>query len=82
MPLVILHYLPNVFVQLANKRGFKQTNKKNYSGFNSTVFQYMVACNKMDIDLSTDICTCCEATGIQQIPPRQARFYGYEVTTH
>jgi hypothetical protein len=28
MPLVILHYLLNVFVQLANKRGFKQ--KKNF----------------------------------------------------
>jgi hypothetical protein len=27
MPLVILHHLLNVFVQLANKRGFKQ--KKN-----------------------------------------------------
>jgi hypothetical protein len=27
MPLVILHRLLNVFVQLANKRGFKQTNK-------------------------------------------------------
>jgi hypothetical protein len=29
MPLVILHYLLNVFVQLANKRGFKQ--KKSVS---------------------------------------------------
>jgi hypothetical protein len=28
MPLVPLHHLLNVFVQLANKRGFKQTNKK------------------------------------------------------
>jgi hypothetical protein len=28
MPLVILHHLLNVFVQLANKRGF--TKKKNY----------------------------------------------------
>jgi hypothetical protein len=27
MPLVILHHLLNVFIQLANKRGFKQ--KKN-----------------------------------------------------
>jgi hypothetical protein len=25
MPLVLLHHLLNVFVQLANKRGFKQT---------------------------------------------------------
>jgi hypothetical protein len=28
MPLVILHHLLNVSVQLANERGFKQTNKK------------------------------------------------------
>jgi hypothetical protein len=28
MPLVILHHFLNVFVQLANKRGFKQANKK------------------------------------------------------
>jgi hypothetical protein len=27
MPLVILHHLLNVFVQLANKRGFKQTKQ-------------------------------------------------------
>jgi hypothetical protein len=27
MPLVILHHLLNVFVQLANKRGFKQKTK-------------------------------------------------------
>jgi hypothetical protein len=27
MPLVILHHLLNVFVQLANKRGFKQKKK-------------------------------------------------------
>jgi hypothetical protein len=33
MPLVILHHLLNVFVQLANKRGFKQKkqNKKKLS---------------------------------------------------
>jgi hypothetical protein len=30
MPLVILHHLLNVFVQLANKRGF--TKKKKYIG--------------------------------------------------
>jgi hypothetical protein len=30
MPLVILHHLLNVFVQLANKRGFTK-KKKNYS---------------------------------------------------
>jgi hypothetical protein len=30
MPLVILHHLLNVFVQLANKRGF--TKKKNVKG--------------------------------------------------
>jgi hypothetical protein len=29
MPLVILHHLLNVFVQLANKRGFTK-KKKNY----------------------------------------------------
>jgi hypothetical protein len=29
MPLVILHHLLNVFVQLANKRGFKQKKNKN-----------------------------------------------------
>jgi hypothetical protein len=28
MPLVILHHLLNVFVQLANKRGFKKKKKK------------------------------------------------------
>jgi hypothetical protein len=28
MPLVILHHLLNVSVQLANKRGFKQKKKK------------------------------------------------------
>jgi hypothetical protein len=28
MPLVILHHLLNVFVQLANKRGFTKKNKK------------------------------------------------------
>jgi hypothetical protein len=28
MPLVILHHLLNVSVQLANKRGFKQKNVK------------------------------------------------------
>jgi hypothetical protein len=27
MPLVILHHLLNVFVQLANKKGFKQKKK-------------------------------------------------------
>jgi hypothetical protein len=29
MPLVILHHLLNVSVQLANKRGFKQNKTKN-----------------------------------------------------
>jgi hypothetical protein len=29
MPLVILHHLLNVFVQLANKRGFTKKKKKN-----------------------------------------------------
>jgi hypothetical protein len=29
MPLVILHHLLNVFVQLANKRGFTKKQKKN-----------------------------------------------------
>jgi hypothetical protein len=28
MPLVIIHHLLNVFVQLANKKGFKQKQKK------------------------------------------------------
>jgi hypothetical protein len=28
MPLVILHHLLNVFIQLANKRGFKQKKRK------------------------------------------------------
>jgi hypothetical protein len=28
MPLVILHHLLNVFVQLANKRGFKKKKEK------------------------------------------------------
>jgi hypothetical protein len=34
MPLVILHHLLNVFVQLANKRGFtkKKKKKKNLIG--------------------------------------------------
>jgi hypothetical protein len=33
MPLVILHHLLNVFVQLANKRGFtkKKNNNNNYT---------------------------------------------------
>jgi hypothetical protein len=35
MPLVILHHLLNVFVQLANKRGF--TKKKKNSSTGSTV---------------------------------------------
>jgi hypothetical protein len=35
MPLVILHHLLTVFVQLANKRGFKQTNKKKLTSQNS-----------------------------------------------
>jgi hypothetical protein len=30
MPLVILHHLLNVFVQLANKRGFKQKIYRTY----------------------------------------------------
>jgi hypothetical protein len=30
MPLVILHHLLNVFVQLANKRGFTKKKKNNY----------------------------------------------------
>jgi hypothetical protein len=30
MPLVILHHLLNVFVQLANKRGFKQKKSREY----------------------------------------------------
>jgi hypothetical protein len=34
MPLVILHHLLNVFVQLANKRGFtKKKKKKNSCGY-------------------------------------------------
>jgi hypothetical protein len=32
MPLVILHHLLNVFVQLANKRGFKKKKKKKNVG--------------------------------------------------
>jgi hypothetical protein len=28
MPLVILHHLPNVFVQLANKMGFTKKKKR------------------------------------------------------
>jgi hypothetical protein len=32
MPLVILHHLLNVFVQLANKRGFTKKKKKNVGG--------------------------------------------------
>jgi hypothetical protein len=30
MPLVILHHLLNVFVQLANKRGFTKKKKKKH----------------------------------------------------
>jgi hypothetical protein len=30
MPLVILHHLLNVSVQLANKRGFKQQQQQKY----------------------------------------------------
>jgi hypothetical protein len=33
MPLVILHHLLNVFVQLANKRGFTQKKKKKKKKF-------------------------------------------------
>jgi hypothetical protein len=36
MPLVILHHLLNVFVQLANKRGFKQKKTYNQSGVEPT----------------------------------------------
>jgi hypothetical protein len=32
MPLVILHHLLNVFVQLANKRGFTKKKKKMFVG--------------------------------------------------
>jgi hypothetical protein len=32
MPLVILHYLLNLSVQLANKRGFKQKSEKMLLG--------------------------------------------------
>jgi hypothetical protein len=35
MPLVILHHLLNVFVQLANKRGFKQ--KKMLTGARGSI---------------------------------------------
>jgi hypothetical protein len=31
MPLVILHHLLNVFVQIANKRGFKQKKNDTFS---------------------------------------------------
>jgi hypothetical protein len=41
MPLVILHHLLNVFVQLANKRGFKQ--KKNYRIKNSLIVKLLLS---------------------------------------
>jgi hypothetical protein len=43
MPLVILHHLLNVFVQLANKRGFKKKKKLYYKfSVNEVVYQLKV----------------------------------------
>jgi hypothetical protein len=39
MPLVILHHLLNVFVQLANKRGFTKKNYIRRFAYVSTVIQ-------------------------------------------
>jgi hypothetical protein len=47
MPLVILHHLLNVSVQLANKRGFKKNFKK--------AANYKVATVKIYVDFFTSI---------------------------
>jgi hypothetical protein len=37
MPLVILHHLLNVFVQLANKRGFTKKKKKSFEAMYAVI---------------------------------------------
>jgi hypothetical protein len=47
MPLVILHHLLNVFVQLANKRGFKK--KKKFWRLDSVFSAFLKAIQCRDI---------------------------------
>jgi hypothetical protein len=52
MPLVILHHLLNVFVQLANKRGF--TKKKKLLLYNTTPHNFESADIDGDVKYSTE----------------------------
>jgi hypothetical protein len=49
MPLVILHHLLNVFVQLANKRGFTKKKKKIPELFTCILLLALLACKTSQI---------------------------------
>jgi hypothetical protein len=62
MPLVILHHLLNVFVQLANKRGFKQ--KKSLAGLDGNMKCEVLCRETRYPDRFIVVTTVCEAVSV------------------
>jgi hypothetical protein len=67
MPLVILHHLLNVFVQLANKRGFTQKKKKKcytlladtiLPGLNNNIIFSFYFCSRRNMELEHQESMC------------------------